>query len=96
VAQGPPKRGAGEAQAWIQESALLATKVEKMAGWGGRLDRTRPKANFTSLLSQTDAEREQKRRIQVSTTERMTESKLRSMTNWNQQSYLPVNRQAGY
>jgi len=34
VAQGPPKRGAREAQAWIQGSALLATKAEKMAGVG--------------------------------------------------------------
>jgi hypothetical protein len=50
VAQGPPKRGAREAQASIQESALLATKVEKRPGGvGDRRERTRiEKANFTA------------------------------------------------
>jgi hypothetical protein len=36
VALGWPKRGAREAQASIQESALLATKAEKRLGWGGK------------------------------------------------------------
>jgi hypothetical protein len=58
VAQGPPKRGAREAQASIQESALVATKVEKwrVGDWNG----------LDADVARMDADQEESNRNQQS------------------------------